>query len=62
MNVMPNPIKGVTGRTGAIGMAITVYDIWRRLPPQQRRQLVGLARTHGPRVASRLAQTRRPKV
>jgi hypothetical protein len=49
----------VTRRTGAIGMAITVYDIWRRLPPQQRQQLVGLARKHGPGVATRIAQTRR---
>ncbi|HEY1366410.1 MAG TPA: hypothetical protein VGF23_04830 [Gaiellaceae bacterium] len=56
---MPGPIKAVTRRTGAIGMAITVYDIWRRLPPQQRQQLVGLARKHGPGVATRIAQTRR---
>jgi hypothetical protein len=38
---------------------MTLWDIWRRLPPKQRRQLVALARKHGPRAASRLVQMRR---
>jgi hypothetical protein len=28
-----------------------IYDIWRRLPPRQRRWLVKQARAHGPRLA-----------
>jgi len=36
-----------------IVIALTVYDIWRRLPAAQRRQLAGLARKHGPTVASK---------
>jgi hypothetical protein len=38
-------------RPGAIGLALTAYDIWRRLPPSQRRRLLGAARKHGPRIA-----------
>jgi hypothetical protein len=33
--------------------ALTVYDVWRRLPPAQRKQLTALARKHGPTVASK---------
>ena len=56
------PFRAMSRRAGAIGMAMTVYDIWRRLPPQQRRQVMILARKHGPTVASRIVQRRpRPK-
>jgi hypothetical protein len=40
---------------GAIGLVITAYDIWRRLPQSQRRQLSGAARKHGPRIAKAAA-------
>jgi hypothetical protein len=36
-------------------LTIAAWDIWRRLPPQQRRQLLRLARKHGPRVAGKAA-------
>jgi len=39
-------------RPGPIGFAITLYDVWRRLPPKQRKQVLDLARKHGPKVAS----------
>jgi hypothetical protein len=42
-----------------IVLALTVYDIWRRLPPAQRRQLAGLARKHGPTVASKVYKAAR---
>jgi hypothetical protein len=31
-----------------------MWDIWRRLPPRQRQQLMALARRHGPTVARRV--------
>jgi len=31
----------------------TLFDIWRRLPPTQRRWVMKQARTHGPRLAKR---------
>jgi hypothetical protein len=39
-------------RPGPVGIAITLYDVWRRLPPKQRKQVLELARKHGPTVAS----------
>jgi len=45
-------------RAGPIGIALTAWDLWRRLPPRQRRQLLNLARKHGPEVASRVMQAR----
>jgi hypothetical protein len=33
-------------------VALTAWDIWRRLPPRQRRQIMNVARKHGPKVAS----------
>ncbi|HEV7132605.1 MAG TPA: hypothetical protein VGN27_02610 [Gaiellaceae bacterium] len=46
-------------RPGPVGLAIAAYDIWRRLPPKQRKQLLTLARKHGPKAASKLLQARR---
>jgi len=36
-----------------LGIALTAWDIWRRLPPRQRKQLIVIVRRHGPRMASR---------
>ena len=57
----------LTKRLGPVGVALTAWDIWRRLPPKQRRQILDIARKHGPKVASRVmkatarARSRRPK-
>jgi hypothetical protein len=40
-------------RFGAIGVALTVYDPWRRLPTRQRRWLVADGRRQGLRIATR---------
>jgi len=45
------PRLRLSRRAGAIGTALTVWDLWRRLPPKQRRFLMKQARTHGPRLA-----------
>jgi hypothetical protein len=34
------------------GVALLLYRGWRRLPPQQRRQALALARRHGPTIAA----------
>jgi hypothetical protein len=46
-------------RPGPVGVALAMYDIWRRLPPRQRKQLMALARKHGPTVAKRLVELQR---
>jgi len=44
----------LTRRLGPVGLALTAWDIWRRLPPKQRKQVLNVARKHGPKVASRV--------
>jgi hypothetical protein len=36
---------------GPVGLALTAYDIWRRIPPRHRRRILAEARKHGPRLA-----------
>jgi hypothetical protein len=37
-------------------LTVAVWDIYRRLPPAQRKQLMKLARKHGPKLAARAAK------
>lgn len=46
-------------RTGTIGLALTAWDIWRRIPKQHRRLIVRQARIHGPRVAAKVMEQQR---
>jgi hypothetical protein len=46
-------------RPGPVGIAITLWDVWRRLPPKQRKQVLALARKHGPKAASKVIQMQR---
>jgi hypothetical protein len=48
-------------RPGPVGLAITLYDIWRRLPPKQRKQVLQLARKHGPKAAAKLMEIQRAR-
>jgi hypothetical protein len=48
-------------RPGPIGVAITLYDVWRRLPPKQRKQVLELARKHGPKAAAKLMALQRAR-
>jgi hypothetical protein len=62
------PLKLLTRRVGPLGLALTAYDLYRRLPPKQRKQVLALARKHGPTVAGhavkavgRVKSTRKPR-
>jgi hypothetical protein len=46
------PRVKLTRRLGPVGLAMAAYDVWRRLPPKQRKQVAKLAAKHGPRVAA----------
>jgi hypothetical protein len=48
----------VLRRAGPIGVALTAWDIWRRIPKQHRRMIIHQARKHGPKVAARVMQQR----
>ena len=38
--------------TSPIALGLAAFRLWRRLPPAQRRMLLEVARTQGPRVAA----------
>jgi hypothetical protein len=48
-------------RPGPVGVAITLFDLWRRLPPKQRKLAIQLARKHGPKAAKKLMQVQRAR-
>ena len=48
-------------RPGPVGLAITLWDVWRRLPPKQRKQVLELARKHGPKAAAKLMKLQRAR-
>jgi hypothetical protein len=56
---VPRPLRLLSRRAGPVGLALTAYDIWRRIPKRQRRQIIAATRKHGPRVAAHLVQRRR---
>ncbi len=47
--------------TSPIGLAFTAYQLWRRLPPAQRKRVLQTARTHGPKVAAAILAKRKPR-
>ncbi|MBA3347664.1 MAG: hypothetical protein H0T13_03800 [Actinobacteria bacterium] len=47
--------------TSPLGVALTAFELWRRLPPKQRRRVLEVTRTHGPKVAAALLAKRRPR-
>lgn len=38
-------------RAGPVGIALTAWDIWRRIPKQYRRAIIRQARVYGPLAA-----------
>ena len=50
----------ITRRLGPVGIALTMWDVWRRLP-KQRRWVLKQARTHGPRVARQVVDAQRAR-
>jgi hypothetical protein len=42
-------------------VALMVFETWRRLPPQQRQQLLLAAQRNGPRLASSIMRRGRPR-
>jgi hypothetical protein len=42
------------GRPGPLGLALTAWELWRRIPKKQRRAIVRQVRKHGPKAAAKL--------
>jgi hypothetical protein len=55
---VPRIRRLVYRRMGPLGLALTAFDIWRRIPPKHRKRILREARHHGPRLA-RAARDRR---
>lgn len=51
---MPRFARLLTRRAGPVGMALTAWDIWRRIPPRHRKMLLKQARKHGPMVVKQM--------
>ena len=47
------------GRVGPLGLALTAYDVWRRLPPTQRKLVLQQVRRYGPVVATQALRSAR---
>jgi len=48
-------------RLGPVGTALTLWDLWRRLPKRQRKWVVSQARRHGPRIAKQAVAAQRAR-
>jgi hypothetical protein len=48
-------------RPGPVAVAVAMVDVWRRLPPKQRKLAIQLARKHGPTAAKKLVQYQRAR-
>jgi hypothetical protein len=55
------PRLGFTRRLGPVGTALLVWDVWRRLPPPQRRWVLTQARTHGPRIVKQAVDAQKAR-
>jgi hypothetical protein len=59
MESMPRITRVFTRKVGPVGVALTAWDLWRRLPPEYRRQIVSATRKHGPLIAASAAKAYR---
>jgi hypothetical protein len=46
---------------GPVGLALGVWELWRRLPRKQRRWVFKQARKHGPRLAKQVYTAQRAR-
>jgi hypothetical protein len=48
-------------RPGPLAIAVAMVDIWKRLTPAQRRQIMATVRRHGPTVMAKATELRRKR-
>lgn len=53
---MPRARYLITRRLGPIGVVLTAWDIWRRIPKRHRKRIAREARKHAPTVARAVAK------
>ena len=52
-------VRILTRRAGVVGLAMSAWDIWRRIPPKHRKTILKQARKHGPTIAKHAVNYRR---
>jgi hypothetical protein len=62
MPLFPAFVGLLVRRVRPVTVALAAYEMWRRLPPEQRQKLMQAARRNGPRIASSLARRARPRI
>jgi hypothetical protein len=58
---MPPLRRLITRRMGPVGIALTAFDVWRRIPPRHRRRIVAETRRQLPKIAKAAAKRRRQR-
>ena len=53
---MPRARYLLARRLGPVGVVLTAWDIWRRIPKRHRRRIAQEARKHAPTVARAMAR------
>jgi hypothetical protein len=44
---------------GPIGLALSAYDVWRRLSPRQKKLVMEQVKRHGPKIAGQAVRSAR---
>lgn len=55
-------VRMVTRRLGPVGIALTAYDVWRRIPKQYRRRIIAEVARQGPRLAKEASRYYRSRL
>jgi hypothetical protein len=55
ISAMPKVPRGA----GPIGLALSAYDVWRRLSPRQKKLVIEQVKRHGPKVAGQAVRSAR---
>jgi hypothetical protein len=55
ISAMPRVPRGA----GPIGLALSAYDVWRRLSPRQKQLVIKQVKRHGPRIAGQALRSAR---
>ena len=58
---MPKLGRTVGRAPNAWGAALTAWEIWRRLPPRQRKWVAQQVRLHGPRIAKQAVDAQKKR-
>ena len=55
---MPKTPKVARRRITPLATATVLWDVWKRIPPKQRKQIMAQARKHGPRLIKQAVRAR----